>query len=209
MSILGARCMNSNLYCREKPIRSRKRHGLSSFRNHDSGVVFQKLALEPGDRFLDLGCGPGDYSLHAAQIVGEHGTVYAMDSSERMAASLKAEAKKAGAKNILAVVCDIASPLPLTDRLVDCCLVSMVLHIPGVYRNMAAMLEEIRRVLKPSGRLAIVECKTEDMPCGPPARMRLSPDEIENSLNPHGFRKLEVVDLGLNFLILFAAEALP
>ncbi len=200
--------MNRNLYCRNNPACPRRSHGLSSYWNHDSRVVFQALALKPGDRFLDLGCGPGDYCLHAAKITGDHGVVYAMDSSERMAASLKAKAQEAGAKNILTVVCDIASPLPLRDRLVDCCLISMVLHIPGVYSRMADLFGEIRRVLKPSGRLAVVECKREDIPCGPPARMRLSPDEIESSLKQHGFRKMEIVDLGLNFLILFAAETL-
>ncbi len=66
----------------------KKVHDQSSFRMHDSKAVFDMLALKQGDCFLDLGCGPGDYSLEASVIVGDTGTVYALDSSNRMVETL-------------------------------------------------------------------------------------------------------------------------
>lgn len=41
--------------------------GPSSFRMHDPRKVFNALALERGDVFLDLGCGPGEYAMEAAR----------------------------------------------------------------------------------------------------------------------------------------------
>ena len=53
--------------------------GPSSFWMHDSKTVFGALGLKPGETFLDLGCGPGDYAMAAAKIVGPSGTVIAFD----------------------------------------------------------------------------------------------------------------------------------
>lgn len=61
--------------CRKKGPRC----GPSSYYVHDSGIVFEKLALKQGDILLDLGCGAGDYSIHAAGIVGESGSIFAVD----------------------------------------------------------------------------------------------------------------------------------
>jgi tRNA-Thr(GGU) m(6)t(6)A37 methyltransferase TsaA len=81
--------------------------------------------------------------------------------------------------------------------------VATVLHIPAVSKHLRGVFDEIRRVLKPGGRLAVIECKKEKMPFGPPKAMRLSPDEIEHSIGQGDFKKLGMVDLGYNCLLHF------
>jgi ubiquinone/menaquinone biosynthesis C-methylase UbiE len=57
-------------------------------------------------------------------------------------------------------------------------------------------LEEIVRVLKPGGRLAIVEFKKIPGPPGPPEKVRLAPEELIRVLEPYGFKPRDTVSLG-------------
>ncbi|MDY6918519.1 MAG: methyltransferase domain-containing protein [Chloroflexota bacterium] len=178
-------------------------HVQSSFWMHDPERVFAALGLRQGDAFPDLGCGPGDYAIEASRIVGDSGAVYALDRSEEAIERLTEEAGSQGVGNIKPVVSDITRPLPIDDACIDVCLMATVLHVPDVVRSEDGVLEEIRRVLKPCGRVAIIECKKKDMPIGPPLSMRLSPQEVEALMTPHGLERTGAVDLGYNYMVQF------
>jgi ubiquinone/menaquinone biosynthesis C-methylase UbiE len=65
-------------------------------------------------------------------------------------------------------------------------------------------LNEIVRVLKPAGQLAVVEFKKMPGPPGPPEKVRLSPEELHDVLAPLGFECRDTVDLGtVTYLSLF------
>lgn len=176
--------------------------GPSSFAMHDPELVFGALKLKAGDVFLDLGCGSGDYALYASKLVGDSGIVYALDVWEEVIAGLNEEADAQGLKNIKTVVSNITRQLPLEDHSIDVCLIATVLHTMDAVEN-RGLFWEIRRVLKPNGRMAIIECKKKDLPFGPPLAMRLSPEELEELIAPSGFEKVDFVDLGYNYLIQF------
>lgn len=110
-----------------------------------------------------------------------------------------------GYANVCSMLADICGPLPLGDASVDVCLMATVLHTLDMARDGNAVLGEVRRVLKPTGRLAIINCKKETQPFGPPLEKRFSPLETEKLVMPCGFRTLEQVDLGFNYLIQFRA----
>ena len=130
------------------------RRGPSSFWMHDPEVVFDALALKPGDHFLDLGCGPGEYSIYAATRVGDSGVVHALEKWGYMVEGLKQEAQAQGLNNLKPMTADITEPLPIEDKSIDVCLLSTVLHIFGLSRIERPLFNEIRRVLKPGGRVA-------------------------------------------------------
>ncbi len=67
------------------------------------------------------------------------------------------------------------------------------------------MFREIHRVLKQGGFLAVIECKKEETPFGPPMELRRSAQDIEGAMTPGDFLKIRYVDLGVTYLILFAA----
>ncbi|HOP40211.1 MAG TPA: methyltransferase domain-containing protein [Geobacteraceae bacterium] len=175
----------------------------SSFRLHDPQRVFDTLKFESGDIFLDLGCGPGDYSMAVAGIVGNSGLVYAVDKSSMMVACLTEKAAAEGLENIKAMVSDITEKIPVEDNSIDICLLATVFHVPEVAQGARRLFEEIRRVLKPFGILALIECKKESGSFGPPLHMRWSPKEIEAVLAGEQLQKIRLTDLGNTYLLEF------
>jgi ubiquinone/menaquinone biosynthesis C-methylase UbiE len=69
------------------------------------------------------------------------------------------------------------------------------MHTLNLAKDGNKLLNEICRVLKPGGQLAIIECKKEEMPFGPPLHMRLSWEEIEDEVTQYGFEKIDAVIL--------------
>lgn len=169
----------------------------------DPAIIFRELNLQPGDVFLDLGCGTGDYSIRAAEEVGKGGVVLATDVRTDLLDRLAERAKKAGLNTIRTVAGDIRNPLPFGDASVDVCFISTVLHATDLQTIETVLFPEIRRIVKPAGRLAVVECKKEEMPFGPPLYMRISPDELERHVSLYGFEKTGLVDLGYNYMMMF------
>ena len=178
--------------------------GKSSFDLIDAAVFYRELGLNPGITFLDVACGRGAYSLKASQIVGSAGTVYAVDLWQEGIEQLKASALEENANNIKAFVSDAGRHIPVDDQVVDVCLMATVLHDFVEDHISKEVLQEVVRVLRPGGLLAIVEFKKIHGPPGPPVHIRLSPEQVGEMLRPHGFTEDRLVDIGpYNYLILF------
>ena len=194
-------------HCNTRP-GGHRGHGPSSFWMQEPAYVFDALGIVPGERVLDLGCGAGEYTLTAARLVGASGHVTALDHWPPIVTAMENAARAAGLPQICALQADITCPpLPVQDNDMDLCLLFTVLHIFTLDRHKGSLYREMARVLKPGGRLAVLECKKEEMPFGPPIYMRLSPDEVEASLKEYGFNKTGYMDLGYNYLIQFALES--
>ena len=109
--------------------------------------------LRPGDAVLDVCCGTGDFSLELAKRVFPGGSVVGCDFSEPMLDLAREKAERNGAESVRFEWADALS-LPYDDARFDAVTVGF-----GV-RNLAdldAGLREMRRVLRPEGRLAILE----------------------------------------------------
>ena len=177
------------------------RHRGSSFGMQDPDLVFAALALGPGHRFLDLGCGPGEYSLYALPLVGPTGVVHALDLTWGPLKSLAERAAERGFQNLVTYSADVRRGIPLPDGAVDACLAATVLHDKGNRNALDTILAEVRRVLAPGGRLAVVEINGPDAPIGPPLEQRIAPDELTGRLATLGFGPTTVLDLGNNYLL--------
>jgi len=55
---------------------------------------------------------------------------------------------------------------------------------------------EVARILKPEGKLAIIEFKKIEGPPGPPLHIRLSQEEVDDFLSPFGFQLEKTEDIG-------------
>lgn len=190
-------------YFSDREAIKKHKQGVSSFAMHDAKLVFKQLGLKRGDRFLDLGCGAGDYSMQACKEVGESGIVYALDKWCEVTDSFSEKIGAKGIKNIRVTACDILCRLPVESHGIDVCLLATVLHIPNIARGAKGLFKEIHRVLKSGGRLAVIEIKKEETAFGPPLSMRLAPEETEGLVTPCGFNKIKTTDLGCNYMIQF------
>jgi len=177
--------------------------GKSSFDLVDVKRLFTEIELQPGHVFLDIACGSGAYAEAAARIVESSGRIHAFDLWEAGIFELRAKE----IANIDARVADVGRKIPLADQSVDIAVMAMVLH--DLMRDQAEMgaLDEIFRVLKPQGKLAVVEFKKKDGPPGPPLHIKLSPKAVVEHVSPFGFHMLKTVDLGEHsYLTLFRRE---
>jgi len=178
----------------DKPIAA----GKSSFNLIDAKKLFLELDLKEGCVFLDVACGIGFYSIAASEHVGQAGAIHAVDLWKEGIESLQSEISARQIKNIHAGVADVSKRIPLEDRSVDVCLMATVLHDLIQDNTHEGTLSEVKRVLKPGGKLAIVEFNKTEGPPGPPVAIRISPEEVEKYLRPYSFRIDRTIDVGPN-----------
>jgi len=115
--------------------------------------VLDRVGIRPGERVLELGPGPGAFTVEAARRAGTEGRLIAVDIQPRMIAQVEKRIQQAGLTNVETHVAD-AYHLPLEDGSVDrAFLVTVLPEIP----NQARALAELRRVLRPGGLLSITE----------------------------------------------------
>lgn len=170
--------------------------GKSSFDLVDTGKVFTELGLAPGTVLVDIASGAGNYTFAAAALVGATGKVHAIDLWEEGIAKLRREAAARGLDNVAAAVADVAREIPLPDAAADACLIATALHDLAADGAAAGALAEAARVLKPGGRMTVVEFDKTDGPPGPPRHVRLAPEELDALVLPFGFEQVGSVATG-------------
>ena len=114
-------------------------------------AFFKLAAVQPGERVLDLACGPGETTLEAARRVGPQGEVLGIDSSPEFIALARQRALDSGARNVRFAVMD-AGALDLPASYWDV----VICHLGiGEFADARATLAEVQRVLRPVGRVAL------------------------------------------------------
>ena len=165
--------------------------------------------LRPGESVLDVGCGTGTLAIAAKHRVGAAGSVYGIDASPAMIARASNKAKKAGAE--IAFETGLAESLPLPDARFDVVLSTVMLHhLPGKARQQG--VREMRRVLKPGGRLLAVDfAGGSGHGRGPLAHFHrhghVKPRELDDLVSAAGLHVVESGALGIWNLRFVLAEA--
>jgi len=116
-----------------------------------TGNPFSVGHLEPGETVLDIGCGAGFDSLIAASQVGPTGRVIAVDMTDAMLNRTRDGARALGLQNVEARE-GYAEALPAEDSSIDVVISNGVINLTP---DKVTVMEEIRRVLKPGGRIQI------------------------------------------------------
>jgi arsenite methyltransferase len=115
--------------------------------------VLDRVGIRPGERVLELGPGPGAFTVDAAQRAGAEGRLIAVDVQPDMIAQTERRVREAGLTNVETHVAS-AHALPLDDGSVDrAFLITVLPEIPDATRALA----ELYRVLCPNGMLSITE----------------------------------------------------
>ncbi len=111
--------------------------------------ILDEVGIKPGWSILDFGCGPGSYSIAAAELVGPGGTVYALDILPYALEEVLKRATRKGLTNIRTIQSDCATGLD--DNSLDVVLLTDVFHD---LKQPDKVLAELHRTLKPEGLLA-------------------------------------------------------
>lgn len=155
--------------------------------------IFNAMGLGPDMTLADIGAGPGYFTLPAAAWVGSAGLVYALDIEPEMLQRLEQRLETNEVFNVRCLNSQ-ESALPLPDESVDRALLANVLHeaIEPV-----TLLREVLRILRPGGRLAVIEwdpAVTEGG--GPPTDERLAAKQVKALLKEAGFKDVTDFEVG-------------
>lgn len=161
--------------------------------------LLQPAQLKSGESVLDVGCGSGSLAIAATQHVGPAGSVHGIDASEPMIERARRKARKSGAD--VTFESALAQSLPFSDSSFDVVLNTVMLHhLPRKARQESA--REMRRVLKPGGRMLVVEFGgAAPHGRGPIAHLHrrglIKPRELEELVSEAGFEVVEKGALGI------------
>jgi|SRR5215467_2560424 len=109
--------------------------------------------VRPGDRVLDVGCGPGYFARMLARAAGPDGSVVGIDAAPEMAEYASRRARRMANCRFQA---GAAESLPFDDGSFDVVVSSLVMHhLPDDQRPRA--VQEMRRVLRSGGTLLVAD----------------------------------------------------
>jgi SAM-dependent methyltransferase len=152
------------------------------------------LGLGPGDTVLDVACGPGNFTRAFARTVGDGGLAIGIDGSRTMLERGGEDLRQAELDNVVLIRGD-ATALPLRDASVEACCCFAALHL---FSDPFGALDEMRRVLRPGGRIALMTSVRRELTLRPlkPVLERTSGmrmfegDEIILALSQRGFTEI-------------------
>ena len=145
------------------------------------------LEISPGTRVLDVGAGPGYFSLMLAERVGPAGVVYAVDRSAEALAYLERLQQERGITNIQRIVADITT-LPTGVIHPQAALITMVLHHAA---DPPGMVAGAARQLSMGSRAIVAEFHPEGPgEYGPPLSERVHPEQVRAWCEEAGFEVL-------------------
>jgi ubiquinone/menaquinone biosynthesis C-methylase UbiE len=161
---------------------------------HDPDSILNEAGVAKGMVIADLGSGPGFFTLPIAQMTGEKGLVYAVDSSQTMLDGLKENIVKSEINpRIIRIVNSDVCNTGIVKQSVDLVLFANVLH---EVKDRKAFFGEVMRISKPTATILDVDWKKVPTEKGPPFNDRLSEDEAKRVFAENGFSVTKIIDVG-------------
>lgn len=117
----------------------------------DAYEPLKAAGLRPGQTVLEVGCGPGFFTVPAAEIVGQEGKVVSLDVSPAAVDHVRDKVDAAGATNVQVIEAN-AADTGLTAETVDLAFVFGLGHVVG---DVEDVWRELHRLLRPGGILSV------------------------------------------------------
>jgi demethylmenaquinone methyltransferase/2-methoxy-6-polyprenyl-1,4-benzoquinol methylase len=132
-----------------------------AFERKYAEMAVERLFVKEGETVLEIGFGPGHCLKRLAESVGKTGKVYGVDISSGMLEVTRRRLDKARLTDRVELYCGDAASLPYGDNTFDAAFMSFTLELfdtPEIPR----LLEEVKRVLKPRGRIGVASMSKEN-----------------------------------------------
>jgi ubiquinone/menaquinone biosynthesis C-methylase UbiE len=144
------------------------------------------LGIAPGMKIADFGSGSGAYTLAIAESLANSGHVYAIDVQRDLLRKTKIEATKRGYKNVEIIWGDLeySGATKIADGALDMVLISNLLF---QINDKDAVIREAWRILKPAGRLVIIDWSDSFGGIGPQEVDVVTKERAESLAHSGGF----------------------
>ncbi len=153
----------------------------------DPNAILAQAGLAVDMNYADFGSGTlGHFVFPAAALVGPKGHAYAVDILKGALAGIESRARLEGVTNLTTVWGDIERVRGVGVPDGSLHLVSII-NITRLIVKSPAVLDEVQRVLRPDGKLLLVDWKPGGGSFGPPPERRIAPDAIRPLLDKAGF----------------------
>lgn len=167
--------------------------------------ILQRIGLDVGQRCADLGVGrQANFTIAAAEIVGPRGVVYAVDVVKSILSTVEAKARLHKVSNVVPVWSDLevyGAAKAIGDASLD---LGMLITVLFQSKQRKAMMEESLRMVKPGGKLLVVDWKKGATTFGPAVELRPDPEEIKAIAQEVGITLLEEFEAGpFHFALVF------
>lgn len=162
----------------------------------DARKILEKLEIAERMRVADLGCGgAGHFVFSAASMVGDTGTVYAVDILKTVLQGIESRAKLELFTNIVTVWSnlEIYKATQIDSDKLD---IAMLNNVLFQTKKHAEVIREAARMVKPAGKLLVVDWKVTGAPFGPPVEDRVKKEEILKAAKEADLKREEEFDAG-------------
>jgi ubiquinone/menaquinone biosynthesis C-methylase UbiE len=132
-----------------------------AFERKYAEMALKRLSVLEGETVLEIGFGTGHCLKSIAESVGKQGKAYGIDLSTGMMEITKERLEKAGLMDRVKLFCGDAASLPFDDSTFNAVFMSFALELFDT-PEIPKVLEQIKRVLKPEGRLVVVSMSKEN-----------------------------------------------
>lgn len=161
----------------------------------DTQRIVSSVGLVQGAHASDLGCGSGYITMALAKAVGKDGVVTAVDIMEEPLQAVRTKAEAAGLTNVVTVRAnlEVLGNTKIPDASQD---LSAVVNVLFQSQMKDAILAEAVRMLKPGGKLLLVDWRKGAHGFGPPDNLRTDEAELKKRAVAAGVRFERPIDAG-------------
>jgi len=143
-------------------------------------ILKQEFCVTTGSYIGDFGCGgAGYFVMQTAKIIGEGGLVYAVDVLKSVLSNIESQAKELRLNNIKIIWSDLEKygACRINNDSLD---YGMVVNVLFQNKNKQSILKEVIRMIKPNGKILVIDWKEGRFPLGPQPDEKISPKELIN-----------------------------
>ena len=174
------------------PKNGHRMQGFSSESFINAKEILESFKFKGNEVFMDLGCGDGHISMEALKLLNDDATVIAIDNYEPSIIDLQKDVDEQNIKNLKPIFADFTEGTPVEDESVDVIFLLNVFHHFNAARKSSESIKEMKRILKPEGKIYVMEYKKQEVRHGPPYQMRVSDEDVEKMFSDEGFKVLNV-----------------
>ena len=164
--------------------------------------IMARIGPVQGMTVADVGTGTGYFAIPFAKAVGREGKVLAVDFQKEMLENLRRKLSASGALQNLVIIEGEAAHTTLPENSCDLVIMSNLWH---ELDDDAGVLREVKRLLRPGGRVAILDWRADLVPPpGPPVAHRVSLETLRLVLSRHGWTVNYSENVGMHSYLIIA-----